>query len=437
MRRMRGLAAAAALQGLLRCFAGEPSLPTVTQQEAALLERVDALARTNTVAAVAHLRANMPERRPGAALSYTLGNLLTRQGRHLEAVESYEAALESRPEFTLARIGRGRALALAGQWQRAEEVVRPLARDDAATAEVLLLHGTILLNLEHLVSAETAFRRAASASGEGTEALHGLAQCFLRQQRHPETEALARELVHRHPDEPSYWALWADAWLALDQPREAAVRLEAARRQGAATPEMLVRLADLLLEQSLPDDVRATYEALLHQPDLPPETLLRMAEGLLLAGATEAAECALDRGRDALATLGDQAPPALQTAYWRVEARRAEQRNDAEARLKALREWVARDPLDAAALTLLGDAYHAMDDGAAARLWYERAADLAAGDPTPRLRLAQLALDARDFATALAWLEDAHREHADPDIERSIRQIRRIEGSHTPGAGSD
>lgn len=425
MKRVQLLTVLITIQALLCGLAGEASLPNVTRQEAALLEEIEELARTDTAAAVEHLRAHLPERRPGAALSFTLGNLLTQLEHHPQAAEAYQAASDAWPGFTQARLGQGRALALAGRWSEAEAVLLPLARSETATPETLLLHGRILLHLDRLISAESVYRRAALLSGDAIPALHGLAQCFLRQRRYQETEALARELVQRQPDEPSYWALWADACLALDRPHDAAVRLEAARRQGAATPEMRAQLADLLLGQALPDDARALYEELLERPDLSPETLLRLAEGLLLADAGASARKALERGRDALAARGDPASSALQVAYWRAEARWAEHQGDAEARYHALRQWVTWDPLDATAMTLLGDAYRDVDDRASARLWYERAAGVAR-DESPWLRLAQLALDAQDHDTALEWLEAADGRFNNPELQSSIRQVRRI-----------
>jgi len=392
--------------------------PSVTREEASVLQRAGAVAETNAAAAVTLLDAARRGDRSSAALDYSLGNLLVELEDFEAAEDAFRAAHEKAPLFKEARIGLGRALVLQSRWADAEQTLRGLTGASDASEEVLLLYGYVLLELNRLVSAESVYRRAVLAGGESPDALYGLARCFMEQERFSECAAVMEELVQRRPDEASYWALLADVRLAANRPDGALVALETARRLDVMTPRMRVLLGDLYMNRQRPEAALTAYQAALDAAPGDAAIRLKLAESLLMAGRTDDAGVLLDAHVDA----GDE----QDIGYYRARAQWAEQTGrDAEAQA-AYRAWVKLDPVQEQALLALGDLLHAAGKLSEAETWYDRARVAHPQRTAPLLRLAQIAMDRADYESAEKHLEHAHVLSGDASIERSLQQVRRL-----------
>ena len=395
--------------------------PTVSRQEAALLEEAAALAVTNATAALELIETARADGRGSGALDLSAGHLLMGQESYEAAEQAYRDALEKAPGFVDAQVGLGRALVMLSRWLEAESVLRGPAAAPEATEETLLLHGYLLLELNRLVSAESVYRRAALAGGESTDALFGLARVFLEQSRYGECAAVLTELLQRRPGSSDYWGLLADVRLAQERPGEARVALEAARRLDAATPRMLALLGDLYLHAGRSDEAVSAYTAARAASD-DIDLVLRMVRGLLGAGQAEEAGAMLDQVTDVEPQF------ATRLAALRAEWAQAMGRDD-EA-MAAYRAWVELEPTDERALLGLGDLLRVDGDLSGAESWYERARLAHPQRTEPLLRLAQVALDRADYKAAAAHLERAHVLGGDPAVERSLLQVRRLIGAN-------
>ena len=389
--------------------------PSISPREAAALERAAEVAETNTARAVEILDEERRRERSSAALDYSAGNLLTEMERNEEAIAAYREAVEKFPAFDEARLGWGRALAVQEAWEEAERVLRPVAQRHDATEDVLLLYGFVLLELDRVISAESIYRRALIAGGESADAMYGLARCFMEQERYRECAAIMEELVRQRPENATYWALLADVWLAAERPEKALVRLEAAHRLGAASASMLAQLGDLYVHQGQGTDAVRAYDAAWSMRSDDRGLLLRLAEGLLYAGATER-----------VGVLLDQYDDERTVRYVRVRAQWAEAAGEDEQAREAYREWVQLEPLNERALLALGDLYYDAGDYDMAEIWYERARDAHPQRHEALLRLARVALDREAYDEAANHLERAHVLSGDPEIERSLQQVRRV-----------
>lgn len=92
----------------------------------------------------------------------SLGEILRRQGRLAESVESHQAAVRLAPDSSVYRSQLAGALLEAGDWDRAEIQYRQAIRLDSTRAELHAGLGEALRRQSLLLPAAEAFRRAAA-----------------------------------------------------------------------------------------------------------------------------------------------------------------------------------------------------------------------------------------------------------------------------------
>lgn len=397
-------------------MAGAGERPAITRQEAELLEQVGVIAETNQAAAVSMLQEAQERPRASAALDYSAGNLLLSLGEFVAAQAAYETALEKHPDFLDARLGLTRSLVVQELWQEADTVARPLATTADASLDVLLMYGYILVAQERFVSAETVYRRAMLLAPDTQDAVMGLAQAFLGQQRYSEAGSLLREWVQRSPADVSVWQLLAEVEWTAGREDAALTVLETARRLVPLSVPMVRMLGDLYQSRGMSAAAVWVYESVDTDWADEPAIVLRWVEALL----------ALDRVAEAGERL-DLVEGLNQTArYHEVRMRWAQSVDEPEAVREALQRWIELDPTNESALLAMGDAEAEGGDLEAASLWFDRARLAHSQSPAPLMRLARLALDRERFAEAARWLEQAHVLTGDPQIERSLQQVRRL-----------
>lgn len=401
--------------GLL--FAGD-GVPSITREEARLLEQAHVLSETNALEAAQLLADAGRRENSSAALDYAAANLWRRAGRDEAAREAFRQALEKMPTFDAARLELARTLAALEEWREAERVLRFLAGKPDASLEILTLQGYLLLAAERFVAAEWFYRRALAAYGETAPLLHGLGKTLLGQQRGVEATAVLETLVRLSPGDTTAWALLADAWLARDRPDTALVRLETARRFDAVNVPMRMLLGDLYVNHDLAEEAVVAYSEALAAEPADDGLILRAAEGLLLAGRFEQADAMLERYAD----LKDE--PA--TGYYRLRTRWALSSGNPDEALATGQAWVQAEPLHKEALLTLGDLAEAADDPDTAELWYARARDAHPRSVQPLRRLARLATARRDYAAAASHLENAMMLENNPAVRQSLRHVQRM-----------
>lgn len=394
------------------------STPTVTRDEARLLDRVSEIAQDDVRAALAMLNKSRIGERYSAALDYTAARLSALQDDYEEAADAYRTALDKHPDFTAARAGLGHAEAALSRWKEAEETLHPLVRGDAPDRDVLLLYAHVLIECGRTLSAEMLYRRLLQSEGESPDILLGLARCYLTQKRLMEGTAALESLIRLRPRDRAVWALSADTWLARDRPEKALASLETARRLNIADAPMLVQLGDLYLYRDLPDAAASAYREALEAKGAPGNWTVRAAEGLLLAGDARAAGEWLDLYRER------EGKP--DTGYFRVRALWAERTQDTGTAREAYETWLERDPLNLRALLGMGDLERRDGRIERAELWYERARDAHPRDTESLIRLADSASERRDYRRAADLLEHAYTLDSRPETHQAVIQLRRL-----------
>ncbi len=284
------------------------------------------------------------------------------------------------------------------------------ARDPQGAADLAQLAGLLLQHARETgeprdfrLAERTAHRSIARRAGRNGKAYLTLASSLLAQHRFVEARAVAETLVARWPEPEGYRALLGEIQVELGDYEAAGATfagLATARKQLAVAPR-LARWAELSgrIEEArrLLEDARA--EAF-RRRDLPREQVawfqLRMGDFELRQGRLADAERAL---RDGLEVVPED--PRLLAALARVAAARGQWRE--------VIAYGARAGLgaDIATLALVGDAYAALGDTAAAEAWFGRAERLAAARPEPFNRQwSQFRLDhRRHIAETRALLE--------------------------------
>ena len=233
------------------------------------------------------------------AAHVALGLLLARTNRPAEArtqlalattLPGAAPALKARAFRALARLD------LDGDAQQSTPANLAAASDELLTAvkltpeqpDDILLSAQIAEASRDFPGAEQAFRRyLALPQGAGdTQAMAGLVHVLLAQHHPADAEALLTPAVARHPDDPTFTAQLAQAYLDSGDPAQAsqaAPLLQKLRSAHPADRNITRLLARVYVETGHPDQADPLYASLLADPAAPPDpTLLDdRAEALL------------------------------------------------------------------------------------------------------------------------------------------------------------
>jgi len=357
-----------------------------------------------------------------AALDFAIGNFRFQSDQHEEAVAAYREAVRKWPAFRDARKNLGRAYLLLEREQEAIEVYQGLMMDGYVDADTYLLLGHGLMMKRHAVPAETAYRQALLLEPEHRDALRGLIQSLLDQERFVEVRNLLRSALDQQPGEASYWSLLANVEVALEN-TEAAIRaIETARRLDASPPPLLMLLGDLYLDAGRATEAVARYEEARGKGGVEPARFLRAVEGLVQLGEAEEADRLL---MATVITLAAEDAAARQTVA-RLNAEIDVLQGKAEQAVTRYRELAATDPLDGRVLLRLGDLLRETGNAAEAELTYERAGRVSGFEAESLVRRARMEVEARRYAEASELLEAAQRLDPQPSVARYLEQIRRL-----------
>ena len=405
---------------------GGPGLvPTVSAAEAALLDRVRALAPTNLTAAIQVL-AGLELAKASPAMGFTLANLRLQNHEYDPARVLYEDVLKRHPTFRDAWANLGRARLYLNQNQPAAEALQKALRLLPGDGQTLLLLGGAYVLLNQPASAESAFRQALVLSPGDASARRGIARALLDQQRVAEALGWVAELLREFPHDPGLWSLRGQALASLDRGEEACAALETADRLGVLAAGDRLLLADLHRRAERWADAARVYEVAARNPRSRPADLFRACESLLRAGRAEEA-----RGLFSLIPTPDpeeeSAPEQAQRLRLEADLELAANR-PAEAQT-LLRRLLAVAPDDGRALLSLGDLQQAGGEEEAALLSFERAARCPGHEAAGLLRQAALEARRQRFDRAATLAEAAIPHDPREDVRRYAEQLRRRTGS--------
>ncbi|NCD34408.1 MAG: tetratricopeptide repeat protein [Spartobacteria bacterium] len=265
---------------LLNTLFADETVPPVTSREAAIIQKTDVMATTNTTAAMLYLEAER-SKSDHAALAFAYGNLCYTTANYIDAADAYKKALSLYPGFKAARVNLARALLQTDHPRDAVSTLRPLISSAANNPDDLLLYAHALLQARYTTSAETAFRQLLLSNPDAIEIRSGLINALLQQERYQEVLNLIKQLCETQPETAQYWTLLSNTQLALGQTTDAIVSLETARLVSRPDNQQLTQLATLYLNQGATRRAIELYNGEYVSADIPYETLYSVIETLL------------------------------------------------------------------------------------------------------------------------------------------------------------
>ncbi len=357
-----------------------------------------------------------------ALLDFTLGSIYVQLDKQEEALESYESALAKFPSFMRAHRTVGLVYV---QNNRFKEAVGHLSRVIELGGGDGLTYGLLGYGYQsegQHISAESAFRQALLFQPGTLDWKQGLAQALLKQSKWEEAIALSNELVSQYPDAEKFWLLQANAFIGNEQPLMAAQNFEILRRMGKATPESLMTLGDIYVNQNMWDLATNAYLASIElDNEQAVDAPVQRVNWLQQRGAMDQAKELLYRIKDVYAGKleEDQRKDLL-----KVEARIAVAEGVGGEMISVLEEIVALDPLDAETLMLLGQHY-ATGQPEKALFYYERAENIDGYEADAKVRRAQLLVGQSEYCKARDLLNRAQQVKPREDVGKYLEQVER------------
>ncbi|MBU62041.1 MAG: hypothetical protein CMI26_06025 [Opitutae bacterium] len=395
--------------------------PKVTRNEQQMIGEVVAKSQKDLQEAITYL-ADKTSLKSSAALDFALATMYFQSDRLGRAAVGYEEAIRKFPNFLRAHKNLGYVLIRQGDFDdAAKHLAKALSLGEGDGVTFVAL-GYCHYALERYVSAENAYRMAILRVPENKEARNGLVNCLLATDRHREVLALLDEMLDRDPSDIFCHRARANALIALDKPKKAAVALEILRRMDQLDLNGLLLLGDIyhnldLYSLSLDD----YQEALQKQGNLSPDRFMRVAAILIDRGSYKDAFDYLERlekkfeqglsQEESLRLLSLKAKVLLTTGQ---ESRAAE----------ILRNILSKNPLDGRALLLLGRLAWKKGDHATAAMNFERAAKIQEYEADAAVEHARMKVESRKYAEAVELLERAQFVKPRDNVGRYLTSVR-------------
>lgn len=395
--------------------------PQINPDEVALLREVIDLLKVNPRAAET-LLAQRAGANSSAALDFVLANLQFQDGKLEEARKGYETALEKFPDFRRAHKNLGLLLVQDGKYPEAAEHLSRAAELGDRDGRTFGLMGYCYVNQENYVAAEEAYRQAILQEPDTRDWKLGLTRSLMAMQQYKEAVALLSTLLDANPEDATLWLLQANAYIGLDQPRAAAVNLEAVRMLGKAQSRSLVLLGDIYMNEGMYDLAQGAYLEVIDRDKAGAqfETAYRAAQLLVRTRAFGQAQSILKsiHSRYGKQLSGDD---ELKVLTLQAKVARAQGREKEAAKL--LESIVERDGTRGDALLELAAYYKGQGDETRAMLLLERAQRVQAFAYPSLLEQAQLLVSQHKYDEAAERLHQALEIKQEPRVAAFLSRV--------------
>jgi len=356
-----------------------------------------------------------------AVLDYTLGNIYFQLEEFDDAIEAYEAAIAKFPNYRQAYENLGLAHVRKGDLDGALPALTQVIELGGNKSVTWGLIGFAYAAAGNSLNAETAYRMAMMLDPEENDWKEGFARSLFRQGRFSEAAAFMDGLIAAEPESARLWLLQANAYIGLDEPMKAATNYEFVDALGASTPDSLLILADIYVNEEFFDVAVNTYiRALEMEPGRGPDRALKGARVIAGRGAFFETRRLLD-GVETV--FGESLDPQQRKEMLRLRSQVAVAEGASEEQVALLEEIVALDPLDGAALVSLGQYHQSKGDAEQAIFYYERAQAIPDSEADACVRHAQLLVQQRKFTEAVDLLKRAQRVQPRQSVEDFLRDV--------------
>lgn len=410
---------------LLLSYAPLPEVePRLTPEErTTFTEKIVPLLRDDHEKAIRELQV-LIKPQASALFEFTLGNLHFQSGDFTNAVRYFDQATTKFPPYRRAWQNLGFALARDGKY---DEAIAPLSRAIAlggTDSKLFGLLGFCYLSADRPVSAEAAYRQGMLLEPDNTDYKLGIIKSLIAQQHYTPALALVEELLRAFPDQEQFWTIQANLFLQTDQATKAAVNYELLRRLGKATPDSLARLGDIYMTQDARALALEAYlEAIQQSGGTQLQRSIRAAEIMVGRGAWEESRQIIARIR---ATAPDGLPEDDELKLLKLESKMTLATGDTTNALLVLERIIERNPLDGEALLLAGDASLRAGDRERAQFRYETAAKLEGFEADAYVKLAQVRVQAGQYADAMELLRKAQKVRPRDNVQRYLESVARV-----------
>jgi tetratricopeptide (TPR) repeat protein len=318
------------------------------EDPAAPVDGVNPVASEADDAIVAKLTALGYVSQAGSNSHNNRGLLLLNESDFDGAIEEFRAALETEPEFLVARVNMGRALMLQGNNDEALGVFEDVLRRDSGLLEVENFVGNIYMEKKDYRSAETHLRRAVAIDPANADAHNSLGILYEREERWDEAIAEYRRVTEIDPEYGEGYNNLGNVY----KKRGRAVEAEAMYRRAIEADPSFVgsynNLALLFQEQGRIDAAIDYYRRAVERAPDHPQVRLNLGSLFYAQGKLEEAKAEFKRAIE-LDPGYAEAHNNLGAVYGQLKEYEAEQ--------EELRKAVELDPTYADARHNLGLAY--------------------------------------------------------------------------------
>jgi tetratricopeptide (TPR) repeat protein len=376
--------------------------PSITSEEKVIFDAIAPIIGSDPAAAIAQLEASLTPT-SSAALIYTLGNLYLQSGNTEKAFANYEIAIEKFPNFLRAYQNMGIAYVQSGEFEKALTMLLKAVELGANGDTVYGLLGYAYMNLTNPSAALQAYEEALFFNPKSLDWRNGKVQALSNMGRSSEVISMIDQMIVEYPSNTDLLMLQAKAFIALEQPEDAAATLEMLRAKGKASATAQMLLGDIYLNFQQVDLAYEVYESAVKVDELGADRLLRIARRLVSAGAWEEVDkfTALVQAMDGSFTDKE----SLDLLNLQAQSDLAQSRN-AEAADK-LTQVVGRDPLNGGALLLLANYYWKTDDLERAEIYFDRAMKIPEFEVKACVDRARMLVSMREYEKALTFLDRA------------------------------
>ena len=396
--------------------------PEISPTEFGVLEKIDAMARTDLEMARTLLEQIVSvEGRVNPVFHHALGNICFRLGDHQTAAVQLQIATERFPTFRRAWNDLGAMRFVDDDFNGAIEALArsvQLGASDSATYGML---GYCYLHTGALAAAETAYDLALLTDAGNRDWIEGKTQTLVSLERFDEAEGLLRELLRRYPENVQYWLLSANIELSQGRSLAAARNLEIARRIGEIDNEALLLLGNIYLTEDLTNRATGIYARALDQKiSLPPAMSLKMAGLLLKKGETSLVRRLLDS-----IDTGDPTdwPIQDQVQLGMVRAGLSLVDGELEDAVERLEGILDLDPLNDRVLLRMAEIQLIRGDRENARLQLEKIDPETLDGYNAALLRARLMVEDENFEEAARILREAIRNHPGETLADYLNQV--------------
>lgn len=407
-----------------RSFAAETDIePSLTSSEIKVMEELyDYLDEERLRDAVEYLE-NERNEASSPTFDYQLGNLHFRLDERPAAIEAYERAVRSFPNYRQAWQNLASIHMQELDYAQAVDAITQVIRLGGHDHINYGLLGMAHLNLGNHLPAESAFRMAILLDHETIEWKQGLGAALYQQGQYPAAVALYGQLIRERPDNADFWTAQSYALVQSDKPMLAAQNFELMESLGMSTADTLNMLADIYVNDGLHGlAVQSYIRALEIDPDSGIKRPLAAARLISQQGAPDETSSLVT----AIESLrGDNLSEEDRKEILKIKARMAMTSGDNEANRQILEELVAIDPLDGDALIMLGQHANSVGDPEKAIFWFERAQSLESFEASACRAHAQVLVQLGRYAQALPLLRRSQKIEYRENVQEFLEQIER------------